>query len=64
MRTVELSAHPAIAFTVPLTLFSQLVFVQARCTQFPAVALALIVVMMVMISGVDLNTIWSKFELL
>jgi uncharacterized membrane protein YhhN len=46
-----------------LTLFSQLVFVQARCAQFPAVALALIVVMMV-ISGVYLNAIWPKLEIL
>jgi hypothetical protein len=46
-----------------LPLFSQLVFVQAGCAQFPAVTLALIVMMMV-ISGVDLNAVRPKLEIL
>jgi hypothetical protein len=58
-----LSAHPAITFTVPLALFSQLLFVQAGCAQFPAVALALIVMMM-MISGVNLHAVRPKLEFL
>jgi hypothetical protein len=47
-----------------LTLFSQLVFVQAGCAQFPAVALALVMVMVMVISGVDLNASRRNLDIL
>ena len=61
MEREDSSAHPPITFTVPLTLFSQLVFVQAGCAQFPAVAL---LVMVMVISGVDLNATRPNLDIL